>query len=200
MRYTPGVSVDVLYCPSCGAVSNGSAHCPYCGAALQSTVRVPAIDYRPPKNFREQGALDWVVVGSFKPVADWHRAANILSRVAIMTRMGEDPADSSASALAVPAPDAQIARQLLARAMPREAIPAEPQLRAFPVVMPPSLPTAAYPSEPPEPMPSAQLAMTVLPVNAPPPGGSAGAYATIMTALWIILAAIIIACAVAILG
>jgi LSD1 subclass zinc finger protein len=59
--------------------------------------------------------MGWQIVASFKLIHDWHQAARALSRAGIMARMQDDSRDASYSALAVPAPNAETARQLLSQ-------------------------------------------------------------------------------------
>jgi hypothetical protein len=151
----------------------------------------PAIDDRSGNrqsiNYQSYRPNQWVVIASFRNPSDWHAAARVLNRVEIVTRLEDDPADRAASALAVLAPEAEISRQLLAAAS-KPATPARPQVRAFPVVMP----AAPLAGAPPLPEPPPAVA-NVLPVRPPPPGGSESNYALIMTVLWLVLAAILIA-------
>jgi hypothetical protein len=112
-----------------------SVICAYCGARLEvlhiggvadrtslgreqnppvsSTPQQSIGDQVRPAGDRLQRPAGWQVVASFKFVHDWHQAAHALAHAGIVARMQDDPKDASYSALAVPAPDADIARQLL---------------------------------------------------------------------------------------
>jgi hypothetical protein len=150
------------------------------------------IDYRTPIDYQSHRPNEWVIVGSFATASDWHRAAQILNRVQIMTRLESDGANPSASGLAVPAAEADIARQLLTvHLQPAPAAP-DAQLHAFPVVMAPVPGDNA--SRPPPLPPMTPSAMAVIPVRAAPPGGSQEAYIAMMAILWLILIVIGIAC------
>ena len=156
------------------------------------------IDYRTPIDYQSHRPNEWVIVGSFATASDWHRAAQILNRVQILTRLESDGANPSASGLAVPAAEADIARQLLTVNLEPAPAPLDPLLHAFPVVMPQEgTHNAALP--PPLP-PMTQTAMKVIPVRAAPPGGSEATYAAIMAVLWIVLIVIAIVCIVPLLS
>jgi LSD1 subclass zinc finger protein len=122
-----GMQLIAMSCDHCGAplsVPDGarSVMCGYCGARLEvqhvgsngnSMPPKPMVNRnRPPAN-RTEVSVGWQVVASFKFVHDWHEAARVLGRAGILARMQDDARDASYSALAVPAPDAETARQLL---------------------------------------------------------------------------------------
>jgi len=135
------MQVIAMSCDHCGApfsVPDGarSAICVYCGARLEvdhfgtdadragldreqrngdggAVIQKPVGDRRGITADRSDTPVSWQVVASFKFVHDWHEAAHVLGRVGIMARMLDDPQDASYSALAVLAPNAETARQLL---------------------------------------------------------------------------------------
>jgi hypothetical protein len=114
------MSVEVLHCPSCGAVVSSSARlCGYCGSALEIVSNPTGFDVAPKEPSSDPDrplAHDpsWVIVASFVHINDWHSAAGVLNHANIVAREVDDPNDPDASGLAVFSSESETAHQVLA--------------------------------------------------------------------------------------
>jgi hypothetical protein len=149
-------------------------------------------DDSPLSYYRPVPAPPWELVASFRNAGQWHAASAILQRSGIPSRMADDPANPSAVGMLVPAPEVELARQLLGLPVVSAA--------ERPVVSPiESRPVGINPNEPPPLPPLASRIRQAIPVD--PPNLSDRQrrdYSIAIVFLWLLLILLVIVMALAI--